>query len=219
MLQGGTIDPAVNTLAGYTVTDNLDPSPSVNISGTIDVNTPGDYNIVVTAQDSHSNVATYTRVVTIQDPTPPPIAFNSGTFLPSTATGFKLRFDFTLVVHGSDFRFIQIELGPHPLILFILDWAHSGYIVLAFPGDQWGHSFPSNVQAVMPASALAASGGGRFERWHHNARTALMAGGSFELVVTPNSQYEWCATGIRFTEWQPSRCLECCSMCRGRCRR
>ena len=63
------------------------------------------------------------------------------------------------VVHGSDFRFIQIELGPHPLILFILDWAHGGYIVLAFPGDQWGHSFPSNVQAVMPASALAASGG------------------------------------------------------------
>ncbi len=28
---GGTIDPAVNTLAGYTITDNLDPSPSVNI--------------------------------------------------------------------------------------------------------------------------------------------------------------------------------------------
>ena len=87
MLQGGTIDPAVDTLAGDTVTDNLDPNPTVSISGTIDVNTPGDYNIVVTAQDSHFNVATYARIVTVQDPTPPPIAFNSGTFLPSTAIG------------------------------------------------------------------------------------------------------------------------------------
>ena len=99
-------------------------------------------------------------------------------------------------MHGSDFRSIQFELGPHPLILFILDWAHSGYIVLAFPGDQWGHSFPANVQAVMPASALAASGGGRFERWHHNARSALMAGGSFELVVTPSS-FHYSMNGVQ----------------------
>ena len=70
MLQGGTIDPAVNTLAGYTVTDNLDPSPSVNISGTIDVNTPGDYNIVVTAQDAQGDDATYVRVVTVVEPFP-----------------------------------------------------------------------------------------------------------------------------------------------------
>ena len=42
MLQGGTIDPAVNTLTGYLISDNLDPSPTVSISGTGVVRNRGD---------------------------------------------------------------------------------------------------------------------------------------------------------------------------------
>ena len=67
MRVGNTLDPVVTTLAGYSITDNLDPSPTVSISGTVDANTVGRYNVVVTAQDNQTppNEATYTRVLNV----------------------------------------------------------------------------------------------------------------------------------------------------------
>lgn len=50
---------------GYVVTDNLDPSPTLTISGTVDTATVGSYSIVATAQDAQGNTATYTRVVNV----------------------------------------------------------------------------------------------------------------------------------------------------------
>ena len=110
-------------------------------------------------------------------------------------------------MHSSAYRFIQLELGPHPVIIFLLDWVHTGYMALGLPGGdgsgavnpyQWGHSWPASLQAVLPASIhpVGPSGGGRWENWITNGRPAVMAGGAFELVCTPSDFY-YAINGVR----------------------
>ena len=107
--------------AGATASDNLDGDLTSQIVTTglpVDSSVPSTQLVTYTVVDSQNLAASISRSIIIKDPVPPPIAFNSGTFLPSTAIGFKLRFDMSPVVYGSDFRFIRIELGQHPLWFF-----------------------------------------------------------------------------------------------------
>jgi len=65
--------------AGASATDNLDGSVEVTISGSVDVNTIGNYVITYSATDAANNMATATRAVNIviaADTTPPVITLN-----------------------------------------------------------------------------------------------------------------------------------------------
>ena len=64
------------TELGATALDAVDGNVSVNISGTVDTGTIGNYTIVYTAQDNSGNEANTTRTITIIDVTPPVITLN-----------------------------------------------------------------------------------------------------------------------------------------------
>lgn len=71
--KGGVFVPAAQT--DVTVTD-LTPPITVNVSGTVDVNTVEAYTITYTATDGVGNEATLTRTVQVVDTTPPVITLN-----------------------------------------------------------------------------------------------------------------------------------------------
>lgn len=52
---------------GYTASDNVDSNLVVNVSGTVDTNTLGEYTITYTTTDSSGNSTTVTRTVTVSD--------------------------------------------------------------------------------------------------------------------------------------------------------
>jgi hypothetical protein len=62
------------TEAGAIVNDICDPNPSLEITGMVDSNTPGDYIITYTATDASGNIASQTRTVKVVDTTPPTIS-------------------------------------------------------------------------------------------------------------------------------------------------
>jgi len=61
---------------GATVTDVADPTPSLVISGVVDVNVPGAYIVTFTATDASGNSASTTRTVNVIDTTPPVLTLN-----------------------------------------------------------------------------------------------------------------------------------------------
>jgi len=62
---------------GATSTDNVDPSPSLDITGSVNSGVPGAYTITYTSEDFSENTATITRTVNvIADTTPPVITLN-----------------------------------------------------------------------------------------------------------------------------------------------
>jgi len=61
---------------GASVSDSSDPSPDLDISGSVDSHTPGTYVITYTATDASGNTSTATRTVTVVDTTPPAITLN-----------------------------------------------------------------------------------------------------------------------------------------------
>lgn len=58
---------------GATAQDNYDISVDIEITGSVDISTIGQYTIVYTVIDSHNNLARTTRSVIVQDTTPPVI--------------------------------------------------------------------------------------------------------------------------------------------------
>ena len=67
---------AVYTELGATALDAVDGNVSVNISGTVDTATVGNYVVTYSAQDISGNEANITRVVTVIDVTPPVLTLN-----------------------------------------------------------------------------------------------------------------------------------------------
>ncbi len=63
---------------GAVVTDTCDPSPSLVITGTVDVSTPGTYTVSYKATDASGNMTTATRTVNVVDTTPPVITLAAG---------------------------------------------------------------------------------------------------------------------------------------------
>ena len=64
------------TELGATALDAVDGNVSVNISGTVDTATVGNYVVTYSAQDTSGNEANITRVVTVIDVTPPVLTLN-----------------------------------------------------------------------------------------------------------------------------------------------
>ena len=154
MLQGGSIDPAVNTLAGYQITDNVGPSPTVSISGTIDVNTPGDYNIVVTAQDSQNNTATYTRVLTVMEPFyQHPSAITGETVLTGAMPGTSSSdVTITFLLHGTCVTGCLLNIGNHSMG----NQSLSGFRLYWLGGTLWNVgvvSWPAMFNTTLPMSS------------------------------------------------------------------
>ena len=71
-----TLECAVDTYdePGAVVTDACDDSPTLVITGTVDLSTPGTYEITYTATDASGNEATEIRTVEVVDTTPPVIS-------------------------------------------------------------------------------------------------------------------------------------------------
>ena len=67
---------AVYIELGATALDAVDGNVSVNISGTVDTATVGNYVVTYSAQDNSGNEANTTRVVTVIDVTPPVLTLN-----------------------------------------------------------------------------------------------------------------------------------------------
>ncbi len=63
---------------GATANDACEGSVSVNTSGTVDVNTVGDYTLTYSATDSASNASISYRTVTVADTTAPLVTLNGG---------------------------------------------------------------------------------------------------------------------------------------------
>ena len=64
------------TDAGATATDNCSPAPAPTSTGSVDVNTPGTYQVVWTATDAGGNTDSETRTVVVVDTTAPMITLN-----------------------------------------------------------------------------------------------------------------------------------------------
>ncbi len=61
---------------GATATDNGKETPTLTITGQVDISALGTYVLTYTASDAAGNVATVTRIVNVVDTTPPTIALN-----------------------------------------------------------------------------------------------------------------------------------------------
>jgi hypothetical protein len=66
--------PAPYVELGAVVTDACDPNPSLDITGSVDSHTVGDYTITYTGKDASGNTTVVTRTVKVVDTTPPVIS-------------------------------------------------------------------------------------------------------------------------------------------------
>lgn len=95
---GSTFDPR----AGVSATDGVDGNITANItiSGTVDTNTPGTYQLIYSVTDSAGNTVTATRVITVSDTTAPaaptinPIAETATTVSGTAEPGSTVRVTF-----------------------------------------------------------------------------------------------------------------------------
>ena len=68
--------PAPYVEPGVQVEDTCDDSPQLVVTNTVDAHTPGTYTITYTATDANHNSTTTTRMVRVQDTTPPAVILN-----------------------------------------------------------------------------------------------------------------------------------------------
>ncbi|WP_158587196.1 immunoglobulin-like domain-containing protein [Motilimonas pumila] len=116
---------------GAVATDDVDGALSVNISGSVDTNVLGQYTLVYSATDTSGNTTSISRVVTVEDLTPPNFELIGGEaithsyntdFIEPGVSAFDLV-DGALEVTTSG-RVNQGELGDYVLTYTAVD--HSG---------------------------------------------------------------------------------------------
>ena len=61
---------------GWTASDNVDSSLTVNVEGTVDANVVGDYRLTYSTSDDAGNTTSVTRTVSVVDTTSPEITLN-----------------------------------------------------------------------------------------------------------------------------------------------
>ena len=82
-----TVGDAFDPRAGVSATDNFDGDVEVEVIGTVDISTPGDYSLVYAAVDSNGNQAYAARVVRVEEaaaPEPTPVKVS----VPTTTVTF-----------------------------------------------------------------------------------------------------------------------------------
>ena len=105
---------------GATASDNLDGDLTSSIVTTglpVDSSAVGTQLVTYSVTDSQNLSASISRSIVVLPDTP---VFNQAFAIHPDATGFRICFSYTAPVHGSAFRFVQIELGSHPVVVFIL---------------------------------------------------------------------------------------------------
>ncbi len=133
------------TEQGATAADACAGNLTVTTTGTVDINTPGDYTVTYTATDPANNVGTATRVVTVvADNTPPEITAVAAVDITTTTARLTWTTDEpsdSTVNYGLDLTYGTVVADP------ILATAHAIDLANLTPGTTYYYSVASRDAA------------------------------------------------------------------------